>query len=102
MSLQSLIQQKFGRDLSGMPDQSEVHCRVCNCTQILDKILLLWETFLFFFLPLSSRSSLVVSACSAETGKVCKMSSEENLQPFKEKMDGFLTQGELILQIKLN
>uniref|UniRef100_A0A3P8S6X8 FH2 domain-containing protein n=1 Tax=Amphiprion percula TaxID=161767 RepID=A0A3P8S6X8_AMPPE len=28
--------------------------------------------------------------CSAETEKVCKLSSEENLQPFKDKMDEFL------------
>lgn len=36
-----------------------------------------------FFLP----------ACTAEVEKVCKVSEEENLQPFKEKMDNFLTQG---------
>lgn len=35
-----------------------------------------------------------VSACSAETEKVRKLSSEENLQPFKDKMDEFLSQGE--------
>uniref|UniRef100_A0A671YWR9 Formin 2a n=1 Tax=Sparus aurata TaxID=8175 RepID=A0A671YWR9_SPAAU len=33
-----------------------------------------------------------LNACSAETEKVCKMSSEENLQPFKNKMDAFLSQ----------
>uniref|UniRef100_A0A3Q1HZ98 FH2 domain-containing protein n=1 Tax=Anabas testudineus TaxID=64144 RepID=A0A3Q1HZ98_ANATE len=37
-----------------------------------------------------------LNACSAETEKVCKLSSEENLQPFKEKMDDFLSQGELV------
>uniref|UniRef100_A0A3Q3W7W9 FH2 domain-containing protein n=1 Tax=Mola mola TaxID=94237 RepID=A0A3Q3W7W9_MOLML len=35
-----------------------------------------------------------LNACSAETEKVCKLSSEEDLQPFKDKMDTFLSQGE--------
>lgn len=93
MSLQTLIQQKFGRDLSSKLNQGEVHCGVCNYTQMLDKILLLCKTFS------PSDHDLVVSACSAETEKVCKLSSEENLQPFKEKMDEFLSQGELIFKI---
>lgn len=42
---------------------------------------------------------LVVSACSAETEKVFKLSSEENLQPFKDNMDMFLSQGETVLII---
>lgn len=33
-----------------------------------------------------------LNACSAEMEKVCKLSSEENLQPFKDKMDAFLSQ----------
>ncbi|XP_023818881.1 formin-2 isoform X2 [Oryzias latipes] len=33
-----------------------------------------------------------LNACLAETEKVCKLSSEENLHPFKEKMDEFLNQ----------
>uniref|UniRef100_A0A673CPM0 FH2 domain-containing protein n=1 Tax=Sphaeramia orbicularis TaxID=375764 RepID=A0A673CPM0_9TELE len=33
-----------------------------------------------------------LNACSAEMEKVCKLSSEENLQPFKNKMDEFLSQ----------
>ncbi|MED6231806.1 Formin-2, partial [Ataeniobius toweri] len=33
-----------------------------------------------------------LNACLAETEKVCKLSSEENLQPFKDKMAAFLTQ----------
>lgn len=36
----------------------------------------------------------VLPACSAETEKVFKLSSEENLQPFKDNMDTFLSQGE--------
>uniref|UniRef100_A0A8D3B336 FH2 domain-containing protein n=1 Tax=Scophthalmus maximus TaxID=52904 RepID=A0A8D3B336_SCOMX len=39
-----------------------------------------------------------LNACSAETEKVCKLSSGENLQPFKDKMDTFLSQGELIFR----
>uniref|UniRef100_A0A3Q0SKV7 FH2 domain-containing protein n=1 Tax=Amphilophus citrinellus TaxID=61819 RepID=A0A3Q0SKV7_AMPCI len=34
-------------------------------------------------------------ACISEVAKVCKVSDEENLEPFKEKMDDFLTQGKL-------
>lgn len=33
------------------------------------------------------------TACSAETEKVCNVSSEEHLQPFKNKMEEFLTRG---------
>uniref|UniRef100_A0A672R1Q6 FH2 domain-containing protein n=1 Tax=Sinocyclocheilus grahami TaxID=75366 RepID=A0A672R1Q6_SINGR len=32
-----------------------------------------------------------LNACSAETEKVCNVSSEEHLQPFKDKMEEFLT-----------
>lgn len=45
----------------------------------------------------SLQPCLVVSACLGETEKVCKVSSEENLQPFKEKIEDFLAQGESIL-----
>lgn len=55
---------------------------------------LLWQTF-----SLVSSWSSPVSACSAETEKVCKLSSEENLQPFKDKMDTFLSQGESVVQM---
>ncbi|XP_057199134.1 formin-2 isoform X2 [Triplophysa rosa] len=34
-----------------------------------------------------------LNACSAETKKVCNVSSEQHLQPFKDKMEEFLTQG---------
>uniref|UniRef100_I3JMN2 Formin 2b n=1 Tax=Oreochromis niloticus TaxID=8128 RepID=I3JMN2_ORENI len=33
-------------------------------------------------------------ACISEVEKVCKISDEENLEPFKEKMDDFLKQGD--------
>lgn len=49
-----------------------------------------------------SWSFFVVSACSAETEKVCKLAAEENLQPFKDMMDTFLSQGETVFQIKWN
>ncbi|XP_028982854.1 formin-2 [Betta splendens] len=39
-----------------------------------------------------------LSACSAETEKVCKLSSEENLQPFKEKMEEFLSRAKAELE----
>ncbi|XP_058507164.1 formin-2 [Solea solea] len=39
-----------------------------------------------------------LNACSAETEKVCKLSSEENLQPFKDNMDTFLCQAKTILE----
>ncbi|GAA6074882.1 formin-2 isoform X1, partial [Tachysurus ichikawai] len=32
--------------------------------------------------------------CTAEVEKVCSVSSEENLQPFKDEMDQFLSRGE--------
>ncbi|XP_068611012.1 formin-2 [Brachionichthys hirsutus] len=38
-------------------------------------------------------------ACSSEVEKVCKVSEEENLQPFKDKMDGFLAQAKRELEI---
>uniref|UniRef100_A0A672JJC3 FH2 domain-containing protein n=1 Tax=Salarias fasciatus TaxID=181472 RepID=A0A672JJC3_SALFA len=40
-----------------------------------------------------------LNACSAETEKVCKLSSEETLQPFKSKMDEFLNQGKSAFDI---
>ncbi|AWP13738.1 putative formin-2-like [Scophthalmus maximus] len=39
-----------------------------------------------------------LNACSAETEKVCKLSSGENLQPFKDKMDTFLSQAKTELE----
>lgn len=39
-----------------------------------------------------------LNACSAETDKVCKLSSEENLQPFKDKMDDFLNKAKTELE----
>ncbi|XP_069548993.1 formin-2 [Brachyistius frenatus] len=39
-----------------------------------------------------------LNACAAETEKVCKLSSEENLQPFKDKMDEFLSQAKTELE----
>ncbi|XP_026165394.1 formin-2 [Mastacembelus armatus] len=39
-----------------------------------------------------------LNACSAETEKVCRISSEENLQPFKDKMDSFLSQAKTELE----
>lgn len=39
-----------------------------------------------------------LNACSAETEKVCKLSSEENLQPFKDKMDEFLNKAKTELE----
>lgn len=43
-----------------------------------------------------------LNACSAETEKVCKLSSEENLQPFKDKMDQFLSQAKTELETQEN
>lgn len=37
---------------------------------------------------------LPLPACEKDVKKVCADSSEENLQPFKEKMEGFLSAGE--------
>ncbi|XP_060943738.1 formin-2 [Limanda limanda] len=39
-----------------------------------------------------------LNACSAETQKVCKLSSEEILQPFKDKMDTFLSRAKTELE----
>ncbi|XP_029305175.1 formin-2 [Cottoperca gobio] len=39
-----------------------------------------------------------LKACSAETEKACKLSSEENLQPFKGKMDEFISQAKIELE----
>uniref|UniRef100_A0A4W6FB42 Formin 2 n=1 Tax=Lates calcarifer TaxID=8187 RepID=A0A4W6FB42_LATCA len=35
-------------------------------------------------------------ACTSEVEKVCKVSDEDNLQPFKNKMEDFLTQGKFL------
>ncbi|XP_061915097.1 formin-2 [Entelurus aequoreus] len=39
-----------------------------------------------------------LTACSRETDKVCKLSSEDNLQPFKDKMAAFVSQAQLDLE----
>ena len=39
-------------------------------------------------------SSVSLTACEKNVQKVCANSSEENLQPFKEKMAGFVSAGE--------
>nr|XP_020453801.1 formin-2-like isoform X1 [Monopterus albus] len=39
-----------------------------------------------------------LNACSAEMGRVCKLSCEENLQPFKDKMEEFLSQAKTELE----
>ncbi|KAI9535562.1 Formin-2 [Dissostichus eleginoides] len=39
-----------------------------------------------------------LNACSAETEKVCKFSSEENLQPFKDNMEEFICQAKTELE----
>lgn len=36
-------------------------------------------------------------ACNAEVEKVCSVSSEEHVQPFKDKMEEFLSQGEPVM-----
>ncbi|KAM9727758.1 uncharacterized protein fmn2a [Menidia menidia] len=41
-----------------------------------------------------------LNACSAETDKVCKLSSENSLQPFKDKMDEFLSQAKTELEME--
>ncbi|XP_077438382.1 uncharacterized protein fmn2a [Vanacampus margaritifer] len=39
-----------------------------------------------------------LNACSREMEKVCKLSSEDNLQPFKDKMDAFVSQAKTELE----
>ncbi|KAL4640128.1 formin-2-like isoform X1 [Arapaima gigas] len=39
-----------------------------------------------------------LNACTAETEKVCNISSEEHLQPFKDNMEAFLTQAKTDLE----
>ncbi|XP_068439001.1 formin-2 isoform X2 [Clinocottus analis] len=39
-----------------------------------------------------------LKACTSEVEKVCKVSDEDNLQPFKDKMDDFLTQAKSELE----
>lgn len=39
-----------------------------------------------------------LNACAAETDKVCKLSAEDNLQPFKDKMDDFLNKAKAELE----
>ncbi|XP_051579426.1 formin-2 isoform X2 [Myxocyprinus asiaticus] len=41
-----------------------------------------------------------LNACSAETEKVCNISSEELLQPFKDKMEEFLTRAKAELELQ--
>ncbi|XP_051935663.1 formin-2 [Hippocampus zosterae] len=41
-----------------------------------------------------------LTACSRETEKVCKLSSEDNLQPFKDKMDEFVRQAKTELETR--
>ncbi|XP_078129423.1 uncharacterized protein fmn2a [Sander vitreus] len=41
-----------------------------------------------------------LNVCSAETEKVCKLSSEENMQPFKDKMEEFLSQAKTELEMQ--
>lgn len=36
-----------------------------------------------------------LSACEVEAGKVYQVSSEEHMQPFKESMEQFISQGKL-------
>jgi hypothetical protein len=38
---------------------------------------------------------LFLSACEAEAGKVYQVSSAEHMQPFKENMEQFISQGNL-------
>lgn len=40
--------------------------------------------------------SLCLPVCEKDMQKVCANSSEENLQPFKDKMEGFISDGESI------
>ncbi|XP_061546689.1 formin-2 isoform X1 [Phycodurus eques] len=39
-----------------------------------------------------------LTACSRETENVCKVSSEDNVQPFKDKMDAFVSQAKTELE----
>ncbi|XP_077468763.1 uncharacterized protein fmn2a isoform X3 [Stigmatopora argus] len=39
-----------------------------------------------------------LTACSRETEKVCKLSSEDSLQPFKDKMDAFVSKAKTELE----
>ncbi|ROL45270.1 Formin-2 [Anabarilius grahami] len=41
-----------------------------------------------------------LNACSAETEKVCNVSSEEHLQPFKDQMEEFLTRAKAELELQ--
>ncbi|KAK3562693.1 hypothetical protein QTP86_005314 [Hemibagrus guttatus] len=41
-----------------------------------------------------------LNTCSSETEKVCAMSSEEHLQPFKDKMEEFLSQARTDLEVQ--
>ncbi|XP_073725398.1 uncharacterized protein fmn2a isoform X2 [Misgurnus anguillicaudatus] len=41
-----------------------------------------------------------LNACSAETEKMCNVSSEEHLQPFKDKMEEFLTRAKTELELR--
>ncbi|KAJ8365612.1 hypothetical protein SKAU_G00144430 [Synaphobranchus kaupii] len=39
-----------------------------------------------------------LNACTTETEKVCRVSSEDHLQPFKDKMEEFLSQAKIELE----
>lgn len=52
-------------------------------------------TVVLFTSPLFTFSSCL-PACEKDVQKVCANSSEENLQPFKDKMEGFISAGESI------
>jgi hypothetical protein len=41
--------------------------------------------------------ALSFSVCETKTGKVLAASTEENIQPFKDKMETFLSSGKLII-----
>lgn len=56
----------------------------CSRTQLPPKIPLKNQIILLF---------IILSACTTEVEKVCKAAEEDNLQPFKDKMEDFLTQG---------
>ncbi len=63
-----------------------------NCSSV--PLIILFVSFSY----LCSCSLLYFTACTAETEKVCNVSSEERLQPFKDKMEEFLTRGKKTLQ----
>jgi hypothetical protein len=44
-----------------------------------------------------SFEAISFSVCERKTGKVLAASTEENIQPFKDKMETFLSSGKLII-----